>query len=105
MVATWYPNGVQPQTAPPIFIPINAEHPGTTVAHGDGEWSAPLLLQLHCSTQGASIAYTTEQGDDARWQLYTDALRIPEGETTVRAKAIRIGYQESEEKTLRAKVL
>jgi hypothetical protein len=104
MVARWYPDGIQPQTAAPIFIPINAEQPGTTVSHGDGEWSAPLVLQLHCSTQGASIAYTTEQGDDARWRLYTDPLRIPEGETTVQAKAIRIGYLESEEKTIHLKV-
>ena len=59
MVAKWYPNGTQPQTAPPLFIPINASHPGTEPAHEDGEWDAPLLLQLYCSTQGASIAYTT----------------------------------------------
>ena len=52
MVATWYPDGTQPQTAAPIFIPINAEHPGTEVIHEVGEWAAPLVLQLHCSTQG-----------------------------------------------------
>ena len=104
MVAQWYPDGTQPQTAAPIFIPINAEHPGTEVAHENGEWAAPLVLQLHCSTQGASIAYTTVQGDDARWYLYTDPLRLSEGETTVRAKAIRIGYLESEEKTIHLKV-
>ena len=105
MVATWYPDGTQPQTAAPIFIPINAEHPGMEVAHEDGEWAAPLLLQLHCSTQGASIAYTTEQGNDARWSLYTEPLRLSEGEIIVRAKAIRIGYLESEENTLCVKVL
>ena len=100
MVAQWYPDGTQPQTAAPIFIPINAEQPGTTVEDEDGEWSAPLVLQLHCSTHGASIAYTTEQGENAQWRLYTEPLRIPEGETTVRAKAIRIGYLESEERTI-----
>ena len=77
MVAQWYPDGKQPQTAAPIFIPINAEQPGTTVADDAGEWSAPLLLQLHCSTHGASIAYTTEQGEDAHWRLYTEPLHIP----------------------------
>jgi hypothetical protein len=104
MVATWYPDGTQPQTAAPIFIPINAEHPGTEVIHEVGEWTAPLVLQLHCSTQGASIAYTTEQGDDARWRLYTDPLRLQKGETSVRAKAIRIGYGESEERTIHLKI-
>ncbi|MDE0315990.1 MAG: sulfatase-like hydrolase/transferase [Candidatus Poribacteria bacterium] len=100
MVARWYPNGTQPQTASPIFIPINSSNPGREPTEGNGEWEAPLLLQLHCSTQGASIAYTTEQGEDVRWQLYTQPLRLPKGETTVRTKAIRIGYKESDEKSL-----
>jgi hypothetical protein len=104
MVATWYPDGTQPQTAAPVFIPINAEKPGMEVAHEDSEWIAPVVLQLHCSTQGASIAYTTEPGEDVHWQLYTNPLRLSEGETTVRAKAIRIGYLESEEKTIHLKV-
>jgi hypothetical protein len=55
------------------------------------------LLQFYCATQGASMAYTFEQGDDPHWQLYTEPLRLPEGKTTVRARAIRIGYKESEE--------
>ena len=101
MVATWYPNGTQPQTASPLFIPINASNPGTEPAHEDGEWDAPLLLQLHCSTQGASIAYTTERGEDVQWQLYTEPLHLPKGETVIRAKAIRIGYKESDEKSLK----
>ena len=88
----------------PIFIPINAEHPGREVIYEVGEWAAPLVLQLHCSTQGASIAYTTEQGDDAHWRLYTDPLRLEKGETRVRAKAIRIGYRESEERTIHLKI-
>ena len=105
MVAKWYPNGIQPQTASPLFIPINAYNPGTEPAHEDGEWEAPLLLQLYCSTQGASIAYTTEQGEDVRWQLYTEPLRLPKGETVIRAKAIRIGYKESDEKSLKFTIL
>ena len=101
MVAQWYPNGTQPQTASPLFIPINASNTGMEPALEDGAWDAPLLLQLYCSTQGASIAYTTEQGEDVRWQLYTEPLRLPKGETVIRAKAIRIGYKESDEKSLK----
>lgn len=100
MVSQWYPNGIQPQTASPIFIPINATNPGMETTHESREWNGPLLLQLHCSTHGASIAYTTENGDDVTWQLYTEPLRLPKGETTVRTKAIRIGYKESEENSL-----
>ena len=105
MVATWYPDSTQPETAAPIFIPINAEKPGTEVVNERSEWSGPVVLQLHCSTQGASITYTTEQGDDVRWRLYTEPLQLPVGEITVRAKAIRIGYHESEERTIDIKVL
>lgn len=105
MKAMWYPNGEQPQTASPIFIPINASNPGRVPAQDNGEWEAPLLLQLHCSTQGASIAYTMEQGEDVHWKLYTEPLRLPKGETTIRTKAIRIGYKESDENTLQVKVI
>ena len=34
-------------------------------------------------------------------QLYTELLRLPKGETVIRAKAIRIGYKESDEKSLK----
>ena len=105
MKAKWYPNGEQPQTASPIFIPINATNPGREPAHENGEWEEPTLLQLHCATQGASIAYTTEQGEDVHWKLYTEPLRLKKGETTIRTKAIRIGYKESDENTLQVKVL
>jgi hypothetical protein len=56
-----------------------------------------VLLQLHCATQGASIAYTFEEGDRVRWQLYTQPLRLPAGKMSLRARAVRIGYKESVE--------
>ena len=99
MVAHMWPGGAQPQTAAPVFIPISTESPGTNATPRGGTFAAPLLLQLHCATQGASIACTTETGENPHWLLYTEPLRLPEGATTLRAKAIRIGYKESEEKT------
>ena len=99
MVRRWYPNGERPETAPPVLIPICEESPGTDAAQEGGTFSAPALLQLHCATQGASIAYTFEGGDDAHWSLYFEPLRLPEGETTLRTKAIRVGYLESKERT------
>lgn len=105
MVARWYPDGEQPKTAAPIFIPISAANPGTEVSESGGRWEAPLLLQLHCATHGASIAWTTDSGDDARWRLYTEPLRVPKGKTTVRAKAVRIGYQESAERAITVDVI
>jgi hypothetical protein len=52
---------------------------------------------MYSATQGASIGYTFAEGEDVRWELYTGPLRLPEGATTLRAKAIRIGYEESAE--------
>jgi hypothetical protein len=98
MVASWYPNGDQAVTAPPIFIPIAADNLGATPSTGQ-IFAGPLQLQLHCATQGASIAYTSQTGTDVHWQLYSEPLTLPKGETTLRAKAIRIGYQESAEVT------
>jgi N-sulfoglucosamine sulfohydrolase len=105
MVARWRPNGVQPRTAAPGMVPINAGHTGEDMARPDANESsrtfeAPFLIQLHCATQGASIAWTIESDDAPRWILYSEPLRLETGETTLRAKAIRIGYVESEERAM-----
>ena len=97
MVRQWYPGGEQPQTAPPLFIPICADSLGREPSPRGGRFEGPLLLQLHSATQGASIAYTLQSGGTPRWLLYTEPVRIPEGETTLRAKAVRIGYSDSDE--------
>ncbi len=97
MVRQWYPNGEQPETASPVFIPICEESPGQEPAAEGGTFKAPVLIQFYCATQGASIAYTFEQGDNPHWLLYTAPLRLPEGKVTLRAKAIRIGYKESKQ--------
>lgn len=99
MVAHMWPGGVQPQTATPIFVPITASHPGLDAAMEGGTFPAPLLVQIHCATQGASLAYTAEPGEDTHWRLYTEPLRLPVGTTVLRARAARIGYKESEERS------
>ena len=105
MVRRWYPDGEQPRTAPPILVPICGESPGREPAPEGGSFRAPVLLQMHCVTQGASIAYTFESGEKVHWELYTEPLRLPPGMATVRARAIRIGYKESEERTVTFEVL
>ena len=99
MVRRWYPGGEQPQTAPPLFIPICADSPGRELSPGGGRFEGPLVVQLHSTTQGASIAYTLQSGGDARWRLYTEPVGFPPGETTLRAKAVRIGFSDSNEST------
>ncbi|MBD3241235.1 MAG: sulfatase-like hydrolase/transferase [Chitinivibrionales bacterium] len=105
MVRQWYPDGVQPRTAPPTFVPICEGASGVEAVQKKAECREPALLQLHCATQGASIAYTCEAGEDVRWLLYGAPIRLEPGETTVRAKAIRIGYAESEERSVTFTVL
>ncbi|WP_159887787.1 sulfatase-like hydrolase/transferase [Paenibacillus puerhi] len=96
MVAQMWPGGEQPQTAAPLFIPINSTLPGMIPSSG-GEYQEPTAVFLHCATQGASIAYTTEECEEPRWQLYTGPIRLNPGTTLLRAKAVRIGYKDSEE--------
>jgi hypothetical protein len=100
MAERFWPGGVQPATAPPLFIPLADSADGTEPApEGGGEYVGPVLVQLFCATQGASVAYATEEGDEARWLLYAGPLRVEPGETLrLRARAVRIGYAESEER-------
>ena len=97
MVRQWYPGGEQPQTAAPLFIPINADEPMIEPLSETRSFTSPVLVQMHCTTQGASIAYTFDTGSKPQWLLYTDPLRIEKGKAHLRARAIRIGYRESEE--------
>ncbi len=99
MVARMWPGGIQPQTAPPLFITLGPTSLGIEpVPAGGGSFTAPLLLQMHCATQGASIAYATGAEGAPRWRLYSGPLRLPPGTTVVRARANRIGYRDSEER-------
>jgi arylsulfatase A-like enzyme len=96
MVARMWPGGEQPVTARPTCVPVCASSPGMQAYADGGEFQGPTLLQLHCSTQGASISYTTDGG--LIWRLYTEPLRLATGSTTVQTKASRIGYRDSGER-------
>lgn len=93
MVAGWYPEGEQPRTNAPMVLPRTATDLN---ARDSYQFDRSREIVLYCATQGASIAYTTEQGDDPHWKFYTGPLMIDET-TTIRTKAIRYGYQESPE--------
>lgn len=97
MVEQMWPDFEQPITSAPQFIVLGPNQPGTSAANQGGRFEHPALLQLYCATQGASLGYRFD--DNARWHLYTEPLRLPRGITRVSAKAIRIGYKESELQT------
>lgn len=98
MVRRWWPDGVQPQTAPVVFVPIDADGCDHAPLPAGGSFRLHMAVQLHCATQGASIAWTLSDDPSPRWRLYTDPLRLPPGQHRLRARAIRIGYRESEER-------
>ena len=103
MVSRWYPGGIQPETAAPVFIPICEGNSGIDPQTG-GELflEYPALLQIQSATQGSSTGY--KLGDSDRWQLYGEPVRLYPGQWDIRAKSIRIGYCESRERSIRIHV-
>ncbi len=76
------PGGVWQQVAEPVV--------DETMAQG------PVRVKLACPTEGASLAYTTEEGKDARWRLYTGELTLARP-AVLRVKSCRFGYLDSRE--------
>ena len=96
MVRMWYPDGKQPVTAAPVFVPVCEGGWGEFSAADDAiEIPGPASLMMVSATQGASIAYRTDPAS-GHWKLYTEPLRIDCVQTlTIEAKAVRIGFKES----------
>ena len=98
LVNRWWPNGKQPKTSRPWLIP-NA--PGNRskkhIQSEKAQFDGPAMIDVYCATLGASIAYTTEDGDKPYWKLFTGPIRLPKGKTLLRVRAIRYGYKESDE--------
>jgi uncharacterized sulfatase len=65
----------------------------TTTGNND---AASVTLRLTCETPGASLAYTTEAGDRARWKLYSREITVKRP-VRLRAKACRLGFIDSSE--------
>ena len=87
MVEQMWPGGVQPVTATPSIHPSG------------GESGRPLQVTLSCPTNGASIAYTTEEGETPYWRLYHGPVELTGN--LLRARAVRYGYKESAEAEFR----
>ena len=94
MIQRMWPGGVQPETAQPYIVARRETADVSRRASLAVEF--PTEIVIYVPTQGASIGYTTEDGPNARWRLYTGPIRV-DAPTTLRAKAIRYGYKESVE--------
>jgi hypothetical protein len=49
---------------------------------------------IRSDVEGASLAYTFEQGDSVRWKLYTGPISVT-ATATLRARAVRYGWSDS----------
>ena len=94
MIQRMWPGGIQPVTAQPYVVARTDTNPPERRA--TMAISGPMEVEIYVPTQGASVGYTTEEGANVRWRLYTGPIRIT-APMTLRAKAIRYGYKESEE--------
>jgi N-sulfoglucosamine sulfohydrolase len=97
MVRRVWPDGEQPTTATPTFVPNASGNRGRRATPEGDHLEGPATLSLYCATQGASIGYAIDQDHPSHWHLYTGAIDLPASEEiTLRTKAIRYGYAESD---------
>jgi arylsulfatase A-like enzyme len=94
MIQRMWPGGVQPETAQPYIVLRRT--PDVQSRQASIAVKGPTEVVIYVPTQGASIAYTTEEGPSPKWRLYTGPILV-EAPMTLRARAIRYGYKESAE--------
>jgi arylsulfatase A-like enzyme len=80
LVEQMWPGRKQPVTAAPTV---------KSTATADGA----AVAEISCATEGASIGYRL--GEQGRWLIYTGPVLLEPG-AVLQAKAIRLGYKESE---------
>ncbi len=97
MIEQMWPGGIQPVTDKPWFIVNAPEERGSRNQQTGGTYSFPAMLSFYCPTHGASVVYTYDSGNHPSWKLYNGQIKLPRGKTTLRVKACRYGYKESEE--------
>ncbi|MHC4474294.1 MAG: sulfatase family protein [Planctomycetota bacterium] len=79
LIERMWPGRKQPATATPTFETTSA--------------GLKTLVKITCATKGASIGYRI--GEHGRWLIYNRPVPVPPA-AILEAKAIRIGYKESE---------
>jgi len=97
MIEQMWPGMVQPVADIPYFI-INApEDRASKNYRTGGTFSSPMTLGFYCPTHGSSIVYTFDQSRNPRWLLYSGPIHLKPGLYSIRVKAVRYGYRESDE--------
>jgi len=108
MVRQWWGGAEKPQTAMPALIPmgrgqyregLQQEPVGDSIAFHE-----PVRLFLFCGTHGASIEWRLTSDPEDRWHLFSRAFTLPPGEHTLQIRAIRIGFQPSEIRSIQVQI-
>ena len=97
MIEHMWPGGKQPVTDMPYFIVNSSEDRASKNYRTGGTYSSPMTLGFYCPTHGASVVYTLEEKSNPHWLLYAGPLHLKPGAYTIRVKAVRYGYKESDE--------
>jgi arylsulfatase A-like enzyme len=97
MINQMWPGGVQPVTDIPYFIINSPEDPASKNYRAGGTYTSPMTLGFYCPTHGSSIVYTFEEKKNPHWLLYSGPLHLKPGTYSIRLKAVRYGYKDSEE--------
>lgn len=104
MLHLWRPGGQKPDIAVPLFIPFTPKNPGLEPVYGEFCAEGMVVLTIHCTTQGSSIAYRYDSDPPNRWRLYTQPLHLTKGIYTITAVGVRIGYKNSALATIKITV-
>jgi len=108
MIHAWWGGAEKPQTAMPCLVPMTrgAYEAGieTAPVGESASFSEPVRFFLFCGTQGASIEWRLESEEDGRWQLFSRAFELPVGQHRLQMRAIRIGFEPSEIRTVDVRI-
>ncbi len=95
----FWPGGVQPDTLTPQVVLYDLDCLEGRVVDQDINGPGPVLLQLHCLTEGATVAYRFHP--EAPWTIYREALRLEAGDRSIELCAERYGFKTSPVRTLK----
>ena len=98
MKAIHYPNGEKPVCTEARCLIFTADSYGQDRAPDAFSLPRRHRLQLFSPTQGCSICFTLEAGEQPSWQVYTGPVRLAAGSHRLRTVVSRIGYHDSHEK-------
>jgi hypothetical protein len=97
MIEQMWPGMKQPLTDIPYFIVNSPEERASKNYRTGGTFSSPMTLGFYCPTHGSSIVYTFEEKENQHWLLYSGPLHLKRGNYSIRIKAVRYGYKDSDE--------